>query len=77
MVFIIYRRRVHIVIKEDQTVDLKQVDYQLFLQQNWVNLDSEENCNLRSADFMSHVQVPSWQGKKNAFLERMGELGGL
>lgn len=74
---IIYRRRVHLVINEEQIIDLKQVVCQLFLQQRWVDLDSEENCILRSANFVSHVQVPPWQGKKNAFLEKKGKSGGL
>ena len=35
------------------------------------------NCNSRSAAKMIHMQVPTWQGKENAFTERKRKLGGL
>jgi len=70
---IIYRRKVHVVIKEDQTVDLKQADYQLFLQQRRVDLDSEENfkvCKLREL-----CAGPSMARGEECFLREEGEVG--
>ena len=54
-----------------QNVDLKQIDCQLFLQQKWVQSELAENCNLRSATMVSHVQVPSWQ-EENTFQREKG-----
>ena len=45
-------------------VDLKQIDCQMFLQQRCFYLGSVENYNLRSANMASHVQIPTWQGRK-------------
>ena len=42
-------------------VDLKQIDWQIFLQQKWVYLEPAENSSLGSAAMSSHVQVPIWQ----------------
>ena len=56
-------------------VDLKQTDYQIFLQQRWVCLGSAENCSLESATLVSYVQVPTRQGKENAFIEGEKEAG--
>ena len=70
---IIYRRKVHIVIKEDQTVDLKQADYQLFLQQRWVDLDSEENCEV--CKLREPCAGPSMAREEECFLREEGEVG--
>ena len=69
---IIYRRKVHIVIKEDQTVDLKQADYQLFLQQRWVDLDSEENCEV--CKLREPCAGPSMAREEEFFLREEGDL---
>ena len=50
-------------------VDMKQIDYQIFLQQRWVYLGSAENCNSVSATMVSHMQVSKGQGKENSFIE--------
>ena len=39
-------------------VDLKQIDWQTFLQQKWVYLEPAENISLGSTAMSSHVQVP-------------------
>ena len=44
-------------------VDLKQIDCQIFLQQRGVYSELAENCNSRSTNVGSHVQVPAWQGE--------------
>ena len=60
----------------NDTVDVKQVDCQLFLQQRWVYSGSTENCNSESATMESYVQIPPQQGKENT-LERERKLRGL
>ena len=55
-------------------VDLRQIDFQLFLQHKRVYSGSAENG---SATMASHVQVPSKNGKENAFTEGKRNLGGL
>ena len=37
--------------------DLKQIDFQIFLQHIWVYSGLTENCNLESATMVSHVQI--------------------
>ena len=53
-------------------VDLQWIDYQVFLQQRWVYLGATENCNLRSAFLMSHMQVSTQKGNVNTFIEGNG-----
>ena len=57
--------------------DLKQIDYQIFLQQRWIHLGSAENCNLVSVTMVSHVQILTQQGKENTFKEGKRKLRGL
>lgn len=49
----------------------------MFLQQRWVYLELAENCDLGSVAMERHMQVPMGHGKKNAFIQRKGKLGGL
>ena len=51
------------------TVDIKQIDLQLFSQHKWVYLGSADNHNSVSTTMMSHMQVPTQQGKKNIFIQ--------
>ena len=59
------------------TIDLKQIHYQIFLQQRWVCPGSAENYNLGSATMGSHAQVPAWQGKENLFMGLKRKFRGL
>ena len=52
-------------------LDLKQIDWQIFLRQMWVYSGSAENCNLGSATMGSHMQVPT----QNMFIEQGRKLG--
>ena len=49
---------------------------QIFLQQSWVYLGSAENCRSGSATMVSHMQIPSQQGKENPFIDRKGSWEG-
>ena len=57
------------------SIDLKQIDCQLFLQQRWVYSGSAENCNLGSATMVSQGQVPTCQEKESTFIEGGREVG--
>ena len=50
-------------------VDLKQIDFQLFLQQIRSYLRLAKNCSLGSATMASYRQVPAEQGKKHTLTE--------
>ena len=58
-----------------RSVDLKQIDCQIFLQQRWLYLRSAENCNSVSATIASHMQVLTWQGKRNTFCREEKKIG--
>ena len=58
-------------------VDMKQRDWQIFLQERWIYSGSEENCNSGSATMASHVQVPGGHEKENASIGSERKLGGL
>ena len=62
---------------QNVSVELKQVDDQIFLQERWVYSGSAGNCNLGSATVVIHVQVSTWQGKENNFIEGKRKLGRL
>ena len=49
------------------SVDLKQTDCRISLQQRWVYSGSVQNCNLGSATMGIHVQVPQKNEKKTFF----------
>ena len=57
--------------------NMKQIGCQIFLWKKWIYSGSEENCNLGSVTMMSQVQVSTWQGKENVFIERKRKLEGL
>ena len=56
-------------------VKLKQIDYWLFLQQKWVYLESTMNWNSSFATMVSHMQIPSKNGKENSFTKGKKEVG--
>ena len=58
------------------TVDLKQMNYQIFLQQRWI-AGLAKNWSLELETKVRYIQVPAWQGKENTFIERKRNLGGL
>ena len=53
-------------------VDLKWIDYQVFLQQRWVYLGATENCKLGSASLVSQMQVSTQKGNMNTFIGENG-----
>ena len=52
------------------SVDLKQIDCHIFLQQRWVYLGSTENCNSASTTIVRCVQIPLVTREKEHFLQR-------
>lgn len=56
------------------TVDLKQIDFQVFLQQGWVRLGSAETCSLGYGSMSGCMHVTRWQGEKKPFLEGEKEI---
>lgn len=61
----------------DCFVKLKQIDCWLFLQQKWVYLESTMNWNSWFATMVSHMQIPSKNGKENSFIKGKRKLGEL
>lgn len=56
-------------------LDLKQKDWQIFLQEMRVYSGSAENCNLGSATMLSQGQVPTCQEKESTFMDGGREVG--
>ena len=52
------------------SVDLKQIDCQIFIHQRRVYLESAENCNSGSATVASYMHIPTCQRKQRIFIER-------
>ena len=59
------------------SVDLKQIDCQIFIQQRRVYWESAENCNSGSAIMASYMHIPTCQRKQRIFIERNRMLGEL
>ena len=47
-----------------EIVDIKSINYQIFLQQRWTCLGSAENCNVGPVNGSGHVQVPRGEGRR-------------
>ena len=56
-------------------IDLKQIYYQLFLQNKWVYLGSAKNYNSGSATMASHMQVPCTAREGECFYRGEKEVG--
>lgn len=67
-------RSSHQVLLRVTSVDLKQVDSQLFPSKDEFNLALAQNCSLGSATMESHVQIPIEGGKETAFIEERRKL---
>ena len=52
------------------SVDLKQIDCQIFIHQRRVYWESTENCNSGSATMASYMHIPTCQSKPWIFIER-------
>ena len=44
-------------------IDIKQIDWQIFLQERWLSSESEEYCNSGSATMVSHMQSLTRDGE--------------
>ena len=49
------------------SVDLKQIDFQIFFEQRWVYSRSAENCCLVSVTKKTHIKVTEQLGKVNSY----------
>lgn len=57
------------------SADLKQTNCQVFLQQRRIYSGSAKNCNWGPTNVMSHVQVPTQQGKEKLLQRGKGSWG--
>ena len=70
-----YLGRFLLILAPIAAADLKQIDYQMFLQQRWIYLGSVESFNLASMSPVMSVKVLTQKGKENTFIEEEKEVG--